>query len=69
VVWLDLPRRTVMRWLIWRTIQRAAGRIELWNGNTERWRNLFTWDEQESVIWWACHRCPGLPGALRSRGP
>jgi adenylate kinase family enzyme len=50
VVWLDPPRRTVMRRLIWRSIRRAAGRTELWNGNRERWRNLFTWDEQESII-------------------
>jgi adenylate kinase family enzyme len=58
VVWLDLPRRTVMRRLIWRTTRRAAGRAELWNGNRERWRNLFTWDEQESVISWAWHHYP-----------
>jgi len=58
VVWLDPPRRTVMRRIIWRTIRRVAGRAELWNGNMERWRNLFTWDEQESVISWAWHRYP-----------
>ena len=58
VLWLDLPRRTVIRRLIWRTIRRAAGRTELWNGNSERWRNLFTWDEQESVISWAWHHYP-----------
>jgi len=58
VVWLDLPRRTVMHRIIWRTIRRVAGRTELWNGNRERWRNLFTWDEQESVILWAWHRYP-----------
>jgi adenylate kinase family enzyme len=56
VIWLDLPRRSVMRRIIWRTIRRAACRTELWNGNRERWRNLFTWDEQESVIAWAWHR-------------
>jgi hypothetical protein len=56
VIWLDLPRRSVMRRIIWRTIRRAACRTELWNGNRERWRNLFTWDEQESVISWAWHR-------------
>jgi adenylate kinase family enzyme len=50
VIWLDPPRRTVMRRLIWRTIRRVAGRTELWNGNRERWRNLLTWDQQESVI-------------------
>jgi adenylate kinase family enzyme len=58
VIWLDPPRRTVMRRIIWRTIRRAAGRTELWNGNRERWRNLFTWDEQESVISWAWHHYP-----------
>ncbi|MGH3226837.1 MAG: hypothetical protein ACRDPY_50540 [Streptosporangiaceae bacterium] len=55
VVWLDLPKRTVMRRVIWRTLRRAAGRVELWNGNRERWRNFFTWDDQESVIAWAWH--------------
>jgi adenylate kinase family enzyme len=58
VVWLDPPRRTVMRRIIWRSLRRAAARTELWNGNTERWRNLFTWDEQESVIAWAWRRYP-----------
>ena len=53
VVWLDLPRRTVMRRIIWRSFRRAAGRVELWNGNRERWRNLFTLDKEESVISWA----------------
>ena len=53
VVWLDLPRRTVMRRITWRTLRRVAGRAELWNGNRERWRNLFTWDKNESVIAWA----------------
>jgi len=53
VVWLDLPRRTVMRRVIWRTLRRVAGRVELWNGNRERWGNLFTLDKEESVISWA----------------
>jgi hypothetical protein len=53
VVWLDLPRRTVMRRIIWRTLRRVAGRAELSNGNRERWRNVFTWDKDESVIAWA----------------
>jgi adenylate kinase family enzyme len=53
VVWLDLPRRTVMRRIVWRTLRRAAIRAELWNGNRERWRNLFSLDPEESVIAWA----------------
>jgi adenylate kinase family enzyme len=56
VVWLDLPKRTVMRRIVWRTLRRVAGRAELWNGNRERWRNLFTWDPEESVISWAWHK-------------
>ena len=53
VVWLDLPRRTVMRRIIWRSFRRAAARTELWNGNRERWRNFFSLDREESVIAWA----------------
>lgn len=53
VVWLDLPRRTVMRRIIWRSFRRAAARTELWNGNRERWRNLFSVDKEESVVAWA----------------
>jgi adenylate kinase family enzyme len=53
VVWLDLPRRTVMRRIIRRSFGRVAGRTELWNGNRERWRNLFSLDKEESVIAWA----------------
>src|SRR5580692_2452004 len=36
VVWLDLPRRVVMRRIVWRTLRRVGGRVELWNGNRER---------------------------------
>jgi len=53
VVWLDLPRRTVMRQVIARTLRRGATRRELWNGNRERWRNLTTLDPEQSVIAWS----------------
>jgi adenylate kinase family enzyme len=56
VVWLDLPRRTVMRQVVLRTLGRVVRRAELWNGNRERWRNLFTRDPEESVIVWAWQR-------------
>jgi adenylate kinase family enzyme len=56
VVWLDLPRRTVMRQLVWRTARRAALRIELWNGNRERWRNFLARNPDESIIVWAWQR-------------
>ena len=35
VVWLDLPRRTVMRQVIIRTVDRRLHRRVLWNGNRE----------------------------------
>jgi adenylate kinase family enzyme len=56
VVWLDLPKRTVMRQVAWRTLRRVALRRELWNGNRERWQNFFTWNPEQSVISWAWHK-------------
>lgn len=56
VVWLDLPKGTVMRQIIWRTLGRVAFRKELWNGNRERWRNFFSWNPEQSVISWAWHK-------------
>jgi adenylate kinase family enzyme len=53
VIWLDLPRRTVMRQMIGRTLLRAFRRQELWNGNRERARNLFSLDPYQSIIAWA----------------
>lgn len=52
VVWFDLPRRTVMRRVILRTIHRVVTRAELWNGNRERWRNFFSLNPERSVIAW-----------------
>jgi adenylate kinase family enzyme len=56
VVWLDLPRRVVMRQLIWRTLRRLLARTELWNGNTERWSNLWRVDPEQSILAWAWTR-------------
>jgi adenylate kinase family enzyme len=56
VVWLDLPRRTVMRRIIWRTVRRVISRAELWNGNKEPWQNLLRRDPGASVIAWAWHK-------------
>jgi adenylate kinase family enzyme len=55
VVWLDLPKRTVMRQVTWRSLRRVARREELWNGNRESWRNFLSWDPEQSVISWAWH--------------
>ena len=53
VVWLDLPRRTVMRQVVTRTLRRVIRREELWNGNREPLRNLWAWDPNKSIIRWA----------------
>ncbi|MEV0292898.1 AAA family ATPase [Nocardia sp. NPDC050710] len=39
LVWLDLPRPTVMRRVILRSLARAITRRELWNGNRESFRD------------------------------
>ncbi|AQZ61209.1 adenylate kinase [[Actinomadura] parvosata subsp. kistnae] len=51
VVWFDLPRHTVLRRLLPRTLRRMATGAELWNGNKESFRFLFSKDE--SIIRWA----------------
>jgi adenylate kinase family enzyme len=53
VVWLDLPRRVVMRRITWRTVSRAITRQVLWNGNRERLRNLFSWQPERSMSRWS----------------
>jgi adenylate kinase family enzyme len=53
VVWLDLPRRQVMRQVTARTLRRLLTREELWNGNREPLRNLYRWDPHRSIIRWA----------------
>lgn len=56
VVWLDLPRRTVMRQLTLRTLRRAVTREELWNTNREPLANFLRWDPEQSILRWAWTR-------------
>ena len=56
VLWIDLPRRTVMRQLLRRTLWRTVTRAELWNGNTEQAGNLFRLDPEHSILRWAWTR-------------
>jgi adenylate kinase family enzyme len=56
IVWVDPPRRQVMRQVIWRTVSRTARRAELWNGNREHWSNLLSADPERSIIAWAWTR-------------
>lgn len=55
VVWLDLPKRIVMRQVVWRTMRRAVTRQELWNGNREPLFNFLSWDPEKSIVLWAWH--------------
>ncbi|SHL28171.1 AAA family ATPase [Phytopseudomonas punonensis] len=58
VIWLDLPRYTVMRQVLWRTLRRLGTREELWNGNRERWSNLFRLNPGQSILAWSWTRHP-----------
>jgi adenylate kinase family enzyme len=53
VIWFDLPRHTVMRHVVSRTLRRAFMRPVLWNGNREPLTGLFRISLQESAIRWA----------------
>lgn len=53
VVWLDLPRRLVIRRIIVRTIRRALTRERLWNNNREPLTNFYRLDPEKNVIRWA----------------
>ncbi|GGM61716.1 shikimate kinase [Dactylosporangium sucinum] len=53
VVWFDLPRRTVMRQLLLRTLRRGLTGAELWNGNREHLRDLLSTDPEQSILRWA----------------
>jgi adenylate kinase family enzyme len=53
VVWMDLPRRQIMRQLAARTLRRMVTRTELWNGNTESLGNLLRLDPEQSILRWA----------------
>lgn len=57
VVWLDLPRRTVMRQVIVRTVARRLRRESLWNGNREAPLWTILRDREHIVRWaWTSHR-------------
>jgi hypothetical protein len=53
VVWLDLPRRTIMRQVIARTVRRAVTREVLWNGNREPLTNFVSLNPDDNVILWS----------------
>ncbi|MCO8271462.1 AAA family ATPase [Actinoplanes sp. TRM 88003] len=56
LVWLDLPRRTVMRRVVQRTLTRRLRRQVLWNGNIEPPLRTFFTDDEHIIRWaWKTH--------------
>ena len=51
IVWLDLPRLTTVRRVVWRTGSRAVRGTELWSGNRESLRMMFKRDEIVRFAW------------------
>jgi hypothetical protein len=50
LVFLDYRLPTVLWRVVSRTMQRAVTGVELWNGNRERWREIFS---RDSIILWS----------------
>lgn len=64
LIWLDLPRRTVMWRVVRRSVRYAATRRELWNGNRERFRD---WLKPQHPIRWAWSQHAGKQGSVAGR--
>jgi energy-coupling factor transporter ATP-binding protein EcfA2 len=63
MVWLDLPRQTVMRSVIRRTIRRSLSGAQLWNGNQEPALRTILTDHDHIIRW---RGAPITPAASRS---
>jgi adenylate kinase family enzyme len=56
LVWLDLPKLTVMRRIVRRTVVRRLRRQQLWNGNVEPPLRTILTDREHIVRWaWNTH--------------
>ena len=56
VVWMDLSKAVVIGRVSRRAVHRAATKQELWNGNTESWRNLTSWRPEDNIVRWSWTR-------------
>jgi adenylate kinase family enzyme len=51
LIWLDYPLSIIFWRLFWRTLKRTLSKVELWNGNRERfWKQFLS---RDSLFWWA----------------
>ncbi|HAW94937.1 MAG: adenylate kinase [Phycisphaerae bacterium] len=69
IIWLDLSLPRVLLRLFIRSLRRSVGRVELWNGNRERLRDLCSLDPERSMVTWALQthaRHPARFEALRT---
>ena len=55
-IWLDMPKRIVMRRVIARTLKRVITRETLWGNVCERWSNLYSLDPAKNIIVWSWTR-------------
>lgn len=53
VVGFDLPKSLVMRQVTTRSLRRRIHNEELWNGNRESWRNLFSTKKERNIVLWS----------------
>ena len=63
-VFLDLPYRTVIRRVLWRTLSRALTGQELWNGNRETWKNALS---RRSIVLWVLKTHRSYPAKITAR--
>jgi adenylate kinase family enzyme len=66
IVVIDLPRWRVMGQIVRRTVVRSARRAELWNGNRESFRNLFSTDADRNVVLWSWRTHHRYHGAVQA---
>jgi hypothetical protein len=50
LIFLDYSLPVILRRIVTRTLRRAATGVELWNGNRESWREMFS---RDSIILWS----------------
>ncbi|MXP63183.1 adenylate kinase [Roseomonas sp. M0104] len=63
LVWLDYERLPIMLRVVRRSVSRALGRQELWNGNREDWRS---WWRASHPIRWAWSQWRGRRASLEA---
>ena len=66
VIWLDMSLSRVLIRLLIRSLRRSLGRVELWNGNRERLRDLCSIDPERSMIAWVLKTHADHPARFES---